>query len=280
MRGEVLRSVGVRAGIWLVAVVALVSAVRAQQAPETFRWVDFRSDADQSVVTWVTRALVAEKWTAIREIGVQYDAALVVTTDRPSPQATTQTDTFSVWSVSLTNHAVTSLIHGVNLRLLDWLLFTASGPRELGALYEDCRECNATTSFTAFYYDIRVHGWSARWLRGAQAALLGADKPPAGVAVTNVYALLADANGHELLATWSHFDYGKDKSAEDFLYEYDADPWSRLDRTQLIANKEAEALKLRLCRATDGISNVRSGQDSDVCHETLGTGEARRKGRR
>lgn len=251
----------------------------AQQVPEAFHWVDFHTDADQSVVIWVTRALATEKWTAIREIGVQYDAALVITTDRPTPQSSTSADSFSVWSVSLTNHAVTSLVHGVNLRLLDWMLFTASGPRELGALYDDCRECNATTSFTAFYYDIRVHGWSARWLRGAQAALLGAAHPPAGVTVTNVYALLADPNGHEMLATWSHFDYGKEKPAEDYLYEYDADPWSRLDRTQLIANKEADALKLRLCRATDAIGDIKKGQDSELCQDTLNGGATRRKGR-
>ncbi|MDR3739325.1 MAG: hypothetical protein P4L40_09930 [Terracidiphilus sp.] len=274
-----LRSGRLRAGLLLGALLGLVFSARAQQAPETFRWVNFHSADDQSVVVWVSRSLEAEKWTAIREIGVQYDAALVVTTDRPTPQSPTSTDTFSVWSVSLTNHAVTSLAQGVNLRLLDWMLFSAGGPRELGALYEDCRECNATTSFTAFYYDIRVHGWSARWLRGAQAALLGAAHPPAGVAVTNVYALLADPNGHEMLATWSHFDYGKEKPVEDFLYEYDADPYTRLDRTQLIANKEAEALKLRLCRATDAISDVKGGQDSELCQETLSGGAARHKGR-
>jgi hypothetical protein len=269
-----------KAGWLLAAVLGVGCAAQAQQTPETFRWVDFHADADQSVVTWVTRALSAEKWTAIREIGVDYDAALVVTVDRPSPQASTATDTFSVWSVSLTNKMVTPLAKGANLRLLDWMQFAASGPRELAALYDDCRECNATTSFTAFYYDVRSHGWSARWMRGAQAAPLGAAQAPAGVTVTNVYALLADPNGHEMLATWNHFDYGKTKPAEDYLYEYDADPYTRLDRTQLIANKEAEALKLRLCRATDGISNVKSGQDSDVCRETLGTGDARRKGRR
>lgn len=263
----------------LGVLLGVACGARAQQAPETFRWIDFHAPADQDVVTWVTRALEAEKWTAIREIGVQYDAALVVTTERPSPQATASTDTFSVWSVSLTNKMVTPLVKGVNLRLLDWMLFAPGRPRELGALYDDCRECNASTSFTAFYYDIRVHGWNARWLRGAQAAPLGAAHPPVGVAVTNVYALLADANGHQMLATWSHFDYGKTKDAEDFLYEYDADPYSRLDRTQLIANKEAEALKLRLCKATDAVGDLKSGQDSELCQETLGTGSARRKGR-
>jgi hypothetical protein len=251
--------------------------VLAQQQPETFRWIDFHAAADQDTVVWVTRSLEAEKWTAIREIGVQYDAALVVTTLRPSPQSPLAADTFNVWSVSLTNHSVIALLKGVNLRLLDWMLFAAGGQRELSALYDDCRECNASTFFTAFYYDIRVHGWNARWIRGEQAAPLASATAPAGVAVTQVYALLADPNGHELLATWSHFDYGKEKPAEDFLYQYDADPWSRVDRTQLLANKEAETMKRRLCLATDAIAELKHGQDSDLCRETLDPQAARRK---
>lgn len=279
MRGEVLKDRLLRVFVVLV-IVAWACAARAQQAPETFRWIDFHAASDQDIVTWVTRALEAEKWTAIREIGVQYDAALVVTVNRATPQSPVSTDTFSVWSVSLTNKLVTPLVKGVNLRLLDWTLFATGRPRELAALFDDCRECNPTTSLTAFYYDIRSHGWSARWMRGAQAAPLAAAHPPVGVTVTSVYALLADADGHQMLATWSHFDYGKAKDPEDFLYEYDADPYSRLDRTQLIANKPADALKLRLCRATDAVGDLKSGQDSDLCQELLGTATGHRKPRR
>ena len=39
------------------------------------------------MVVWVTRSLQPEKWSAIREIGVEYDAALVVTTLRANPQS-------------------------------------------------------------------------------------------------------------------------------------------------------------------------------------------------
>ena len=182
-------------------------------------------------------------------------------------------------AVLCADHAVTSLVHGVNLRLLDWLLFTATGPRELGALYEDCRECNASTFFTAFYYDVRVHGWGARWMRGEQAAPLSVAIAPAGVSVTNVYALLADPNGHELLATWSHFDYGKQKPAEDYLYQYDSDPWSRVDRTQLVANKDAETMKHRLCSVTEAVAGLAHGQDSDLCRDLLDSQGARHRGR-
>ena len=59
--------------------------LRAQQGPDTFRWVDFHAQKDQDTVVWVSRSLAVEDWTAIREIGVEYDAALVVTTDMGGP---------------------------------------------------------------------------------------------------------------------------------------------------------------------------------------------------
>ena len=62
----------------LIAALSVSSPLHAQQ--DTFRWMDFHSAKDQDVIVWVTRALEAEKWTSIREIGVIYDAALVVTT--------------------------------------------------------------------------------------------------------------------------------------------------------------------------------------------------------
>ena len=91
---------------------ALPISVPAQQSPDNFHWVDFHSKQDQDVVVWVTRSLDPEKWTAIREIGVEYDAALVVTTLRKTPQTPPTLDSFSVWSVSLTNHSVNLLLIG------------------------------------------------------------------------------------------------------------------------------------------------------------------------
>src|ERR1700722_2398326 len=70
-------------GITLVAAVAIALQATAQaQSPEAFRWVDFHAANDQNVVAWIERSLAGENWTAIREIGGEYDAALVITTDR------------------------------------------------------------------------------------------------------------------------------------------------------------------------------------------------------
>ena len=190
--------------------------------------MDFHSVKDQDVIVWVTRALTVENWTAIREIGVVYDAALVVTTDRATPQSPANADTFTVWSVSLTSHVVAPLLKGVNLRWLEGMRFTASGPEEQAALYDNCRDCAAITYFTAFRYDMPHHMWTSRWMRGGQAVPVWSANVPAGVVWTQVYAGLAEPDGRTLMATWSHFDYGRQKPPDDFVYRYDVDPFSGL----------------------------------------------------
>ena len=107
---------------------AAASPLFAQQAPENFRWIDFHSPKDQDVVVWVTRSLAVGDWTAIREIAVEYDAALVVTTNRATPQSPPNTDAFTVWSASLTEHTATPLIRGVNLRWQDWMRLSDDAP--------------------------------------------------------------------------------------------------------------------------------------------------------
>jgi hypothetical protein len=244
----------------------LCGSLSAQQ--DTFRWMDFHSQKDQDIIVWVTRSMEAEKWTSIREIGVLYDAALVVTTLRTSPQASPASDTFNLWSASLTSHAITPLLKGVNLRWLDWMQFNDLGPPELGAFYDDCAECAATTYFTALYYDRSQHIWNARWIRGGQAVPIWSAGAPEGVNVTRVYAILSGPNGRELVGSWNHFDYGKEKPAEDFVFRYDLDPLSGLERMQLLSGKEADAMKQRLC-GFQGTGSVARGQDSLLCQQTI-----------
>ena len=65
----------------------LLASLTAEAQQDPFRWMDFHASKDQDIVAWVTRSLLVSDWTAIREIGVQYDAALVVTTKRARPDA-------------------------------------------------------------------------------------------------------------------------------------------------------------------------------------------------
>lgn len=249
-------------------IVAASSPLCAQQAPEGFRWVDFHAQTDQSVIVWVTRALQGEKWTAIREIGVRYDAALVVTTLRSSPQAAPNEDSFAIWNVSLTSHLVTPLLKGVNLRWTDWLHYTPD-KSEPAILYDNCYDCPADTYLTSFYYDIGHHTWTARWMRGGQGLHLWSASPPPGVTWTQVYAVMAHDNGSEMIGTWNHFDYGSHKPPADYVYQYDLDPVSGLERIQQLSGKDAQNMELHLCRGESAVRGLARGQDSALCRELV-----------
>ena len=258
--------------VWTVALVVIATSVgaasSAAQAPDSFRWIDFHSPNDQDVVNWVTRALQEQKWTAIRDIGVQYDQALVITTNRNSAQATPNRDSFSVWSVSLANRALTHIIDGTNLRVMDWLLLDVGSPRELSVLYDDCSDCDATTYFTTLHYDLRQHTWAARWLQGGgKTVAVWSAKAPMGVTRTQVFAVMADSNGHEVLGTWSHLDYGKQKPAEESVYRFDVDSQTGSERNQLLSGREAASMKEHLCHGGDFVPGLSRGQNSVLCVE-------------
>ena len=260
----------------LVIAAALLAAVRVDaqeiEAQGSFRWVDFHPDSsgaskDQDIIVWVTRSLAGAKWTAIREIGVQYDAALVVTVERAAPDASPATDTFHIWSVSLKSHLLTSVLAGVNLRWLEPIQFAPGASRELTVMYDDCRECAATTYFTTFYYDVTQHTFAGRWMRGTQAIPVWTAAAPQGVTLTQVYAVLPEQDRGEFLGTWSHFDFGTQKPAQDYVFRYDRDPLRGLERTLSLSGKEAEAMKDRLCGAQS--SGLARGQDSEMCQMRL-----------
>jgi hypothetical protein len=260
----------------MVACVVAPRPVPAQQGDPAFHWVDFRSDADQPVIVWVTRALSTEKWTAIREIGVLYDAALVVTTERSAPDALPSSDTFQLWSVNLTNKLKTPLLKGVNLRWVDWLELREGSPRELAALYDDCRDCAVTTYFTTFHYDYGQHIVAPRWMRGGQAAPVWTGIVPAGVDLTQIYGVLAQPDGQQFLATWMHYDYGKQKSPDDFLYRFVVDPFNGVEGTEIMTHKQGDDLKPKLCSAQDSPMGMARGQDSPLC-QPITKGKAERR---
>jgi hypothetical protein len=252
----------------LVAAIVLAASPSTAQAPDAFRWIDFHSPNDQDVVNWVTRALATQKWTAIREIGLQYDQALVITTYRNSPQATPNHDSFSIWSVSMANRALTHIIDGTNLRLIDWLLLNVGEGRELGVLYDDCNDCEATTYFTTLHYDLRQHTWGARWLQGGGKTIpVWTTKAPLGITQSQVFAVMAEDNGRETLFTWTHLDYGKQRPAEDFVYRYDVDPQTDLERNGLLFGRDAANMKEHLCHGQNFVPGLSRGQDSTLCEE-------------
>lgn len=264
-----MRSIILRPHLFFAIFLAAASQLPAQQAPENFRWIDFHSPKDQDVITWVTRTLAVEDWTAIREIAVEYDAALVVTAKRTTPQSIAGADSFSIYTASLTAHTYAPLIKGFNLRWLDWMRFADGAPQELAVLYDNCHDCAANTYFTAFYYDVRQHAFAARWINSSQGIPMWSANNPSGVQWSQAYAGIAEPNGREFIATWSHFDYANKKPSDDFVFRYDLDPFSGLERSLHLSAKDASDMELRICRAQDAVGDLQRGQDSPLCLQLL-----------
>ena len=278
LQGQLQNSPGLKAlkrcaQVAAAALIVLPAIGHAQPGLDNFHWIDFHNEKDAPTVTWVTQALKAEKWSAIREIGVQWDSAVVVTVERKTPQSTPETDAFTVWSVSLAKHDVQPLLHGVHARMLAWTNFGGAYQRapEMAFVYNDCADCaTPSTYFTTLYYNLNDHAWRARWMRGDQAVALHSAGNVEGVTRTEVYGLLTELPGRDILVTWSHFDYGAVKPAEDFVYEYAVDPATGLEQTQAMGPDHSAAMKARLCQANPGqrdpaLAALASGQDSALC---------------
>ena len=264
-------------------------SVQAQTPMEAFHWIDFHDPKDAPTVTWVNQEMKAEKWSAIREIGVLWDSAVVITTLRESPQAMPASDVTTVWSVSLAKHEVQPLLHGVKLRILDTTSFGGAMMPEVAIVYDDCSGCDATTSFTTIHYSNPDHAWRARWMRGNQAAALWNTGSVEGVVRTQAYALITAPGGRDVLGTWTRFDYGKVKPAEDFLFEYSVDLSTGLDQTQGLSAKHAEEMMAKICHPASpgGDTPVETaqgeltrGQDSSLCQELPAAKTKARVGRR
>ena len=277
---------GRRAFLTCALLLLATGGLLAQTPIDAFHWVSFHDPKDEAIVQWVTTSLRAETWSQIREIGVQWDAALVITSERKTPQSAPPTDVYTIWNVSLSKHEAQPLIHATNPRILNWTAFGGTNLPELGLIYNDCADCQAPTMFfTTLYYNIHDHVWRARWVRGDQTAPLWTGGVVEGVEHSQVYGLLTEPNGRQLLGTWNHFDYGKTKPAEDFFFEYSVDPASGLDETQALGEKHGEEMKQRLCHANPGqadpdLAPLARGQDSEMCRQLLGGKSEARPGRR
>jgi len=264
------------------------TAAVAQPAIDAFHWVDFHDSKDAPTVTWVTQTLKAEKWTSIREIGVQWDSAIVLTAERKTPQSTPPTDVYTIWSVSLAKHDVQPLLHGMNPRILNWTTFGGMYQQapELALLYDDCYGCESpSTFFTTLYYSVKEHAWRTRWMRGDQAATVWTAGNVEGVKRSQAYALIVDGTGRNTLGTWTHNDYGGAKPVEDFVFEYGVDPTSGMEQTQGLSGKHAEDMMRRICRAEPALADptlaeLARGQNSALCQDVPETPTKTKPGRR
>ena len=254
-----------RWALLLILALTVGGKISSAQVPvlDGFSWLDLKSDTDK--VAAVTKALEQQKYTALREIAVADDAALVITTTRDNPQAQPEFDHYTVYSVSLKDGSVQQLLTASKLRLLDWERFTRDGQSELLATYDDCTNCMATTFLTAFYIDPKTKLWNARWKREKSGAPLVAQNAGAGEQ-EHIYALLAGSDGRVVLGTWQHYQQqNKGAQSSDYLFEYLVDPFNGEEFSRPLQGSDAKAMKFRLCQGGDQILGIAGGQNSSVC---------------
>jgi hypothetical protein len=249
----------------MISAFLLGGHVSHAQVLEGFNWADLHADTD--TVATVTKALDGEKYSALREIAVVGDEALVITSTRQTPTAKPEQDHFTAYRLNLKDASdkPVALITGTNLRFRDWLRFGHEGDTELVATYDDCADCRATTFLTAFYIDEKTKKWKARWPRDVAGAPLFSATPGNPGETDQAYALMVGSDGRAVLATWSHFQQKKGVPGEDYLFEYDVDPATGFERVRPIYGADAGPLKLRLCKAEGGVLDIAAGQQTPSC---------------
>ncbi len=88
--------------------------------------------------------------------------------------------------------------------------------------------------------------------------------------------MLAQPDGQQYLATWLHYDYGKQKPADDFIYRFGVDPFNAVERTEIMTHQQAEDMMPKLCAAQGAASGMARGQDGQTCQPTAKSKPERR----
>jgi hypothetical protein len=261
---------------WIVSIWTMILLLYAccgqrasAQAIEGFGWTDLHQETER--VAAVSKSLEGEKFTALREIAVVGDAALVITSTRATPTARPDQDQYAAYSLDLksADQKPELLMTGTHLQFRDWLRFMREGDTELVATYDDCSDCRATMFLTSFYVDEKTKKWRARWPREVAGAPLFSATPGNPGETDQAYALMLGEDGRALLVTWSHFQQKKGVPGEDYLFEYDVDPASGRERVRPIYGADAPPLKLRLCKAEGEALGIAAGQDTASCTQIV-----------
>ncbi len=281
--------------VWIaLLLLSLSSSTARAQSIENFRWLDLRQASD--VQTIVTRALMNEPYTMLREIGyiglppkeqpmpakpvgaagagniaastpklpVPRDAhLLVITAERTNPSALPDDDILSVYDVNQRQITATLLLRGPGLRLLGWLRLWREGSPELVATYDDCAECQRTTFFTTFHIDMKTQQWQARWPRSTAGAPIFSEGQEANGG-QQVYALLDDEAGRVALGTWAHFSV-QGRPDTDVVYAYRVEYYGSHEATEPMFGTQARAFEQRLCGGQGVLFGLSDGQDSALC---------------
>lgn len=262
VEGSVVSTIFPRQSIFAILFCLFLARVSSAQVIDGFAWVDQKTDAD--TVAKIITFLRNKPYTAIREIGIAGQQALVIATLRKDPTANPMNDTFTAYGVSLGDGSVEELLDGTNLRYIDWQKFYDYDTPELLATYDDCAQCKATTFLTAFYIDRKTRRWGARWRREIAGAPLYSADP----AKNYVYALLMNVDQRVVLDTWASYPEQKKSSrGGEYLFEYRIDPMSDQGTSRPLTGRDVLPVKQRLCKGEDVVFGIAGGQDSLACKD-------------
>lgn len=248
----------------LLFALSVIPARSHAQVIDGFAWVDLKTDTQ--TVSKVAQFLRDKPYTAIREIGVVGQQALVITTLRKDPIGNPGNDRFTAYGVSLKDGSVEELLDGAALKYIDWQKFYDYDTPELLATYDDCAQCKETTFLTAFYLDRKRH-WGARWRR----EVAGAPLYSAESGVDHVYALFINVDQRVILDTWASYpEHKKSSRGGEFLFEYRIDPMSDQGTSRPLTGRDMLPVKQRLCKGEDVVFGIAGGQGSAACKDLMG----------
>jgi hypothetical protein len=263
-----------RASVLALGLVLYGLQMAHAQVIDGFTWVDMKADA--KTVDRVRELLGDKPYSAIREVGVVGQQALVITTLRKDVTANPMNDSFTAYGVSLHDGTVEELLDGTNLKYIDWQKFYDYDTPELIAVYDDCAQCKATTFLTAFYIDRKTRRWGARWRREVAGAPLYSADP----AKNYVYALFMNVDQKVVLDTWVSYPEQnktggrgtplKSSRGGEFLFEYRIDIPSDQGTSRPLTGRDVLPVKQRLCAGQSVVFGIAGGQDSEACKESVG----------
>lgn len=231
----------------------------------------------------VRRALHDQSITAIREVGIEENYALVMTVSREAGAPTPDYDLWSIYNISLATGKSQLLIGGYGVTLLDWI---GTGNHELALTYYDCWECEAARFFTTLHF-VKGIGWRARWPNKSEAWTV----PQPGVLVSTsdipessdeqvdlVFAIVAtQVNGSGFaVGSWFHKHNVATGKIDDKVERYSIDQSTGLDRTEKLAGQEALKWEQAICSPANIMIQPSTGQSSRLCRVLL-SGSANRK---
>lgn len=257
----------------LIVFLVVLSGSAWAQPPASFRWVNFKREPD--TVSRIAAVLKTEEYSAIREIGLIADSALVFTTARETDTDTPDGDRWTVYSVSAGTQTVRKLFSGFEVRIAAWLKFVPGRDGDLGITYMDCSGCEPAMLFTALHFE-PGEGWRPRW------APKNPDRPPgillmssdAGTPYTDedvdqIWAVLAPPSGPASVGTWYHARNLRTGKVTNVVTKWQVDRSAQKEESITLSGSAAATWQRTICKPVDGVSTLMGGQNAKNCIRVL-----------